>query len=119
MPGLPKIAISMGRLRVAQTRKGRRPMRVDTFLRKEKDGTLYKKAEDLDVLGRLEEANDEAAQTLGVNPRKLLMKREMGRELARKVMHDIRGLKLASEHKDQIPGGLADDKKPSDFKKDQ
>ena len=29
-------------MRVAQSRKGRRPMRVDTMLRKEKEGTLYK-----------------------------------------------------------------------------
>jgi hypothetical protein len=39
-----KEAASKGRLRVAQSRKGRRPMRVTTMLRKEKDGTLYKKA---------------------------------------------------------------------------
>lgn len=41
---LEKIAISRHRLRVSQSRKGRRPMRVDTLLRKEKDGTLYKTA---------------------------------------------------------------------------
>lgn len=39
---LEKIAVSRQRLSVAQARKGRRPMRVDTLLRKEKDGTLYK-----------------------------------------------------------------------------
>ena len=42
---LEKIAVSKHRLRVAQSRKGRRPMRVDTLLRKEKEGTLYKNAE--------------------------------------------------------------------------
>jgi hypothetical protein len=39
---LEKIAVSRHRLSVAQSRKGRRPLRVDTLLRKEKDGTLYK-----------------------------------------------------------------------------
>jgi hypothetical protein len=40
---LEKIAVSRHRMSVAQSRKGRRPMRVDTMLRKEKEGTLYKK----------------------------------------------------------------------------
>ena len=42
---LEKIAISKGRLKVSQTRAGRRSMSVDTWLRKEKDGSLYKDAE--------------------------------------------------------------------------
>lgn len=33
---------SRGRLTVAQSRRGRRPMRISTLLRKEKEGTLYK-----------------------------------------------------------------------------
>lgn len=41
---LDKIAVARKRMTVAQSRKGRRSMRVDTMLRKEKDGTLYKKA---------------------------------------------------------------------------
>lgn len=41
---LAKEAISKGRLTVAQSRKGRRPLSVSTFLRKEKEGTLYKAA---------------------------------------------------------------------------
>lgn len=41
---LVKIAASRKRMTVPQSRKGRRPMRVDTMLRKEKDGSLYKKA---------------------------------------------------------------------------
>lgn len=41
---LEKIAISMGRLRMPKARRGRRSMTVSTFLRKEKDGSLYKKA---------------------------------------------------------------------------
>lgn len=39
---LEKVAVSWHRLSVARTRKGRRPMRVDTLLKKEKEGTLYK-----------------------------------------------------------------------------
>lgn len=41
---LQKIAVSRGRMRVPQSRKGRRPMHVDTMLKKEKDGSLYKEA---------------------------------------------------------------------------
>ena len=40
---LEKVAVSRHLMRVAQSRKGRRPMRVDTLLRKEKEGTLYKR----------------------------------------------------------------------------
>jgi len=40
---LEKIAVSSARLRiVAGERKGVRPIRVENFLKKEKDGTLYK-----------------------------------------------------------------------------
>lgn len=42
---LTKIAASRGRMTVPQSRSGRRPMRVDTLLRKEKDGSLYKAAD--------------------------------------------------------------------------
>jgi hypothetical protein len=41
---LEKIAISKGRLRMSKTRSGRRPMSVETMLRKEKDGSFYKDA---------------------------------------------------------------------------
>jgi hypothetical protein len=42
---LEKIAISRERLRVvAHERKGRRPIRIDTFLKKDKEGTLFKKS---------------------------------------------------------------------------
>ena len=37
-----KISASRKRMTVPQSRKGRRPMRVDTMLKKEKDGSLYK-----------------------------------------------------------------------------
>lgn len=40
---LEKIAIASTRLRLAQSRGGRRPMRVATLLKKEKEGTLYKR----------------------------------------------------------------------------
>ncbi len=39
---LQKIAASKGRMRVSQSRSGRRSMRVDTMLRKEKEGSLFK-----------------------------------------------------------------------------
>lgn len=41
---LEKIAISKGLLRIPQSRKGRRPMHVETLLKKEKDGTLFKES---------------------------------------------------------------------------
>jgi hypothetical protein len=40
---LQKLAASRQRMAVPQTRSGRRSMRVDTLLRKDKEGTLYKK----------------------------------------------------------------------------
>lgn len=40
---LEKIAVSGGLLSVGQTRTGRRPLRVETLLRKENEGSLYKK----------------------------------------------------------------------------
>lgn len=39
---LEKIAVSKAMMAIGQTRSGRRPMTVDTLLRKEKDGSLYK-----------------------------------------------------------------------------
>ncbi len=39
---LEKIAVSKDRMQVPQARAGRRPLSVDTLLKKEKDGTLYK-----------------------------------------------------------------------------
>lgn len=43
---LLKVAAARARMTVAQSRIGRRPMRVDTMLRKEKNGTLYKHADE-------------------------------------------------------------------------
>lgn len=40
---LQKLAASKQRMAVPQTRSGRRSMRVDTLLKKDRDGTLYKK----------------------------------------------------------------------------
>jgi len=39
---LLKLAAAKGKMSIPQTRKGRRPMKVDTMLKKEKDGSLYK-----------------------------------------------------------------------------
>jgi hypothetical protein len=41
---LLKISAARSRMTVPQSRIGRRPMSVETMLRKEKDGTLYKAA---------------------------------------------------------------------------
>lgn len=44
---LTKIAVANARLdSTSKSRSGTRPISVDTLLKKEKDGTLYKKAED-------------------------------------------------------------------------
>jgi hypothetical protein len=48
---LEKISAAHGRMHVPKTREGRRPMSVHTLLKKDKDGTLYKKA---DAAGRAE-----------------------------------------------------------------
>lgn len=42
---LAKIASSHGRMHVPKARTGRRPMTVDTLLKKDKDGTLFKGAD--------------------------------------------------------------------------
>lgn len=63
---LRKLAASRSRLTVAQSRSGRRPLRVTTLLRKDREGTLFKR-----------------------------------------------------DWHDQLPGGLADRKKPQDFPKDR
>jgi len=39
---LSKLAAAKGKMSIPQSRKGRRPMKVDTMLKKEKDGSLYK-----------------------------------------------------------------------------
>lgn len=46
---LEKIASAHGRMHVPKERKGRRSMTVTTLLRKEKDGTLFKKSYTADV----------------------------------------------------------------------
>lgn len=40
---LMKLAASKSQFALAQSRAGRRPMSVDTLLKKEKEGTLYRK----------------------------------------------------------------------------
>ena len=67
---LQKLAASKNRLSISKARKGRRSLSVQTLLKKDKEGTLFKK-----------HAGDDSAW------------------------------------KDQLPGGLADDKTPADFKR--
>lgn len=66
---LVKVAISSGRLRVSQARKGRRPMSVDTLLRKEKDGTLYKEAESVEE--KVQDLRQRISGLVGVDPAEL------------------------------------------------
>jgi hypothetical protein len=108
---LVKLAVSRDRLRVPQTRKGRRPMSVDTFLRKERDGSLY---HGLGVDG----VEKQLDNTLGLKVRNLLQKRTLAKELVGRVAEEFED-KLSAAHVDQIPGGLADKSKPSDFPKEQ
>lgn len=106
-------------------------MSVDTFLRKEKDGSLYKasapsflsKEKKLEkrVKRQVKKLERVADNTLGLKSRNLLQRRTLGNELVGKVKNefDSLGLKLGEAHKDQIPGGLADDSEPKDFPADQ
>jgi hypothetical protein len=88
-------------------------MRVDTFLRKEKEGTLYKEGEGLDEV--VEEVNRRVSEPVGLNVKNLLQRRTIGPEILNKMRHELEGLKLGAAHKDEVPGGKADDKQPSDF----
>lgn len=106
-------------------------MSVDTFLRKEKDGSLYKasapsflsreKKLERRVKRQVKKLERVADDTLGLKARNLLQRRTLGNELVGKVKNefDSLGLKLGEAHKDQIPGGLADDSEPKDFPADQ
>lgn len=71
-----KLAASKSRFRVGQTRSGRRPMSVDTMLRKEKDGTLYK--DKLSIAGGL--AASENKKPEDFDPRQLKMGIEVEKE---------------------------------------
>lgn len=62
---LQKVAASKGRMRVAQSRSGRRPMRVSTMLRKEKEGSLFK---DTKVAAVVTPSADDAASFMTKNP---------------------------------------------------
>jgi len=64
--GLVKNAVSKGRMTVSQTRSGRRPMRVDTLLKKEKEGTLYKYTKMAEALRRRGVGLGLLKQALGV-----------------------------------------------------
>jgi len=119
---LVKLAISGGRLQVPQARKGRRPMSVDTLLRKEKEGSLYKTAglEDLRerVVGRLHRLEDKTQELTGVAPSGLISPRTRGPEVFGLMREELER-KLGGAHKDRVEGGRADDKKPEDFNQKQ
>lgn len=116
---------------VAQSRKGRRPMRVETMLKKEKDGALYK----------FTKAAMDAAGVEVVNGKKRVLSEEEAAAVARQAQEvpirtlnqigralpainevisyptEVMGMMpKMGEHKDRIPGGLADKKSPKDFK---
>lgn len=82
-------------------------MRVDTFLRKEKDGSLYQGGSVGDVEQKLD-------KTLGLHVRNLMQKRTLGKELAERVRGAFEE-KLGEAHVDKLPGGLADKSEPKDF----
>lgn len=62
---LEKIAAARKRMTVAQSRQGRRPMRVDTMLKKDKEGTLYKAADAGSEQARLEYQEMEPGKLTG------------------------------------------------------
>jgi len=63
-----KIAASKSRMKVPQSRAGRRPMRVDTMLRKEKDGSLYKQAGLAEELTRIQKLKQRPPRDAGQYP---------------------------------------------------
>ena len=114
---LIKSAVSKGRLRVPQSRKGRRPMSVTTYLRKEKDGSLYKAAEP-----GLRKLKDDFENLSGTKLRDVLSRQRLPGALtdkAREGLDDLKELAFKGASTDKIPGGLADDKTTKDFNKAQ
>ena len=125
---LAKVAVATQRLKASKTRSGRRPMRVSTMLRKEKDGSFYKESKTAAmVLPPKEEA---VGVEVGDGKKKLLSGSEAKKKVkdTTKLLEDINEYLLMSSPKlaaaywrekraweDQIPGGKADKKKPSDF----
>lgn len=104
-----KIAASKDQFDIPQTRSGRRSMTVDTLLRKEKEGTLYKK---LGAAVGVEMVNGK---------KRVLSEEESAKQLSdiSSSLSEIPGGVLGGLRKllsaDVIPGGLADDKDPGDF----
>lgn len=109
-----KAAVSQGRLRMSKSRKGRRPMRVTTFLRKEKDGSLYKAAGWEERLDKLKKRFSKAT---GVEPEELSRQRILG-TVGSKMKEELEDV-IDKTGADKLKGGLADNKKPSDFKPEQ
>lgn len=65
---LEKISASKSRMTVPQSRSGRRSMRVDTMLRKEKEGSLYKQASMADELVQIQKLKQRPPQNAGQYP---------------------------------------------------
>lgn len=116
---------------VAQSRKGRRSMSVDTMLKKEKEGALYKftkaamDAAGVEVVnGKKRVLSDEEAQAVARQAQEIPIRtlNQIGRALpaineAIPDPTEMMGMMpKMGEHKDKIPGGLADKKSPKDFK---
>ncbi len=106
---MEKMAVSKGRLRVAKSRKGRRPMSVTTYLRKEKEGTLYKEA---DTPSYIRDRIDSVEDATGVRVGEL-KRRQIPATVASKAREGLKELKgffskkasvseqVAAEHRDR------------------
>jgi hypothetical protein len=109
---LVKLAVSKDRLRVSQTRSGRRPLSVTTYLRKETEGTLYKKASPVDGI------DSKVEDMSGVRLSEVLNRQKLPSTLldkAREGLSELKGAIQAKYAGDALPGGKADNKTPSDF----
>lgn len=106
---MAKMAVSKGRLRVSKSRKGRRSMSVTTYLRKEKEGTLYKESADFrDTL-------DEHSEDIDINKLRGLSRRRLPGTLtaeARSGLEDLKNLafgkkadvseQIVAEHQERL-----------------
>src|SRR3972149_2345394 len=92
---------SLSRWLSSKSRSGRRPISVSNLLKKEKAGTLFKLSQDKALEYRT------SAEFLDGD----VVKRWHDRMLERRGENEDGSLK----HADKVPGGLADDKSPSDF----
>lgn len=110
-PEMHKIAVSKSQLSGSQSRAGRRPMSVDTLLRKEKDGSLFRKM--ADAIG-VEISNGKKRYLHGHDAEKALQGIGEGVEDASDPLFgELRHMFDSGT----LEGGLAEreGKKPSDF----